>query len=102
MHCNSSQFSYDGKTKTFTAESSDIAPLRDFYWTPFVNDIDGTLCQGLVFRSLRTGVEIRYFIAETEMDANDEEIMAYILRPLNEDVMSHPTASGTSIFLIND
>src|SRR4051812_4487904 len=100
MHCNTAQFSYDGDTKRFTAEASDIAPLRDFHWTPFV--VGSGVEQGLVLRSVKTGIEVRYRIVAKDYDRSGEDVTAYILKPLREDLIKCPAADGTSIFLIND
>ena len=97
MRCNTSQFSYEARRKMFTAESSDIAPVRDFKWT---NYDDGTF--GIVLLSLKSGQEVRYYVSKTEYDHSMEDITAYILRPKQVDVKRNPGAAGTSIFLIND
>lgn len=61
----SNQFSYDGKTRTFTAEASELQILP------------GISIGSFYIRSAKTGDTRLFLLSETQRDASGEDILAF-------------------------
>lgn len=80
MKLSTDQFSYDAKTKVFSAEISDFGQR-----TPFSRLYIDACDEGIWLTSHRTGKTIRFYIAVVEHDRN-EDIQSWGLLPVKQDV----------------
>lgn len=101
MRCDVTQFSYNGKTKSFVAEASDFGPLREAHLLDRLTPLGTpTGDKGIFLRSGKTGTTIRYFLSKTQVAG--DEVQCWAFRPVSEDVVRVPAAGGTKIVIYND
>lgn len=101
MRCNTSKFSYHGKTKAFVAEASDFGPLREGHLLDRLTQLyPDAADRGIFLTSKRTGATIRYYLARTEKDV-EGDVRCWMFRPVQE-AHTIPAAMGTKIIIYND
>jgi hypothetical protein len=98
MRVNSDKFIYTPEEKQFSAESSDLCRRNsDLFHRIYPDACDA----GISLTSVRSGVEVEYYIDE-EHETDDGEVWGWLLKPTEESLRRVPSATGTSVLIFND
>lgn len=92
----SGQFTWVPTERCFTTDAAQLQPAG----TPMFMCLDGER-HGFFIVSERTNVEIGFRIAHVEW-SREQEIMSWLLRPLDRDIANDPSLSGVSCIVYND
>lgn len=92
----SGKFTYDEKTKVFTAEASDLSGINLF--SPIYDDACDA---GFAMESARTGQTVTYCL-EKEHRNNDNDVTHWTFTPITESIRKTPICKGTSVMIFND
>lgn len=92
---SSDRFSFDAKTRLFTAEASD---LQNQHLNPLYDDAADV---GLVMVSSKTGKTVRYYMIHETRGA-ENEIESWDYYPTTESIREVPECQGTSVTVFND
>jgi hypothetical protein len=98
MYYRSAQFSYDAKSKVFSADISELTAGRSQFLGQIYPDAAD---EGLVLISDRTGQEARFYLNVIDIDP-EGDYKLWELFPTPESVRKQPGLRGVRVLIFND
>lgn len=89
------RFTWNGKTKTFSAFLSDLEFTGFDRIYPDACDVGLSLCNP------NTKAEVVFYLSKEDRDA-EGDLRFYELLPISESVKKHPGVTGVKVVLFND